>query len=746
MPTKFISGETVLSEDFLNKIFGGEYPEGSEDPTNPLYAGHVHDGTHADGHAQKINLADHVVGELDGSMIADGSIPNSKLETPGGGGGASALGDLTDVSLSTPSVGEFLKFDGADWINAEVTVASALDDLTDVTINSATSGQVLKYNGLIWVNDSDTSISLHGDLSDLEWTASGHYGTASRIAAFDGDGDPTYLTVGTDVQAYDATLAGLASTTVGAADLYIYSTGADAFTTGTITSFGRSILDDVDGAAVRTTIGAEVSGAGASAVSGHEGAADPHTQYLEIDGSDAMSGNLSLGGNKITNLGSATTTSDAITYGQVISIINGLDWQNSIIEQLDTPPISPASGDRYLVIATATGAWTGQEEKIAVYNGSSWDFIIPSKGYTVHDDESGYDLLYDAAYPAGSWVNIGVSVDHASTLNKEWSASGHTGTVKTIAGFDSSGVAVNIPLWYDTAGASYIANTLEVTPATVFLDEVSFGSPGSEQGSITLGGTTYDALVKINDFGGARDACLILHRHSTSYDSALLFARSNSDTSSHAAVTSGQILGRIVFAGHDGTDYGRAAEIKASISTTPGSNDMPGKITFGTSSDGSQSATERWHIDHTGSFYPDSSNTYSLGKEGAAASTGWINTIYSSELSSVTAPTGGWAGISAFWAKNSTPTTPFFTDDTGTDYRLQYYDATLAGLASTTVGAADLLIYSTGSDAFATSTITTFGRSLIDDADASAARTTLGITASTSLGKAYMMSIRQFSM
>lgn len=56
----------------------------------------------------------------------------------------------------------------------------------------------------------------------------------------------------------------------------------------------------------------------------------------------------------------------------------------------------------------------------------------------------------------------------------------------------------------------------------------------------------------------------------------------------------------------------------------------------------------------------------------------------------------------------------------------QGLDATLTALAGVST-AADKLIYATGSDAFSTTDLTTFGRSLIDDADASAGRTTLGL-------------------
>lgn len=60
----------------------------------------------------------------------------------------------------------------------------------------------------------------------------------------------------------------------------------------------------------------------------------------------------------------------------------------------------------------------------------------------------------------------------------------------------------------------------------------------------------------------------------------------------------------------------------------------------------------------------------------------------------------------------------------------QASDATLTALAGVSTSA-DQVIYATGSDTFTTTSLTAFGRSLIDDANAATARGTLGLATST---------------
>jgi hypothetical protein len=98
---------------------------------------------------------------------------------------------------------------------AEYVTLSANGSLTHERVLTAGHGVDLVDAGAgstITVDVDETELS-HATLGDRAWTSSGHTGTASRIAAFDGGGAAGYLQVGVDVQAYSSTLAAYAAGT-----------------------------------------------------------------------------------------------------------------------------------------------------------------------------------------------------------------------------------------------------------------------------------------------------------------------------------------------------------------------------------------------------------------------------------------------------------------------------------------------------------------------------------------------------
>lgn len=77
-------------------------------------------------------------------------------------------------------------------------------------------------------------------------------------------------------------------------------------------------------------------------------------------------------------------------------------------------------------------------------------------------------------------------------------------------------------------------------------------------------------------------------------------SRARNTPAAPTILQSGDTIETYVFRGHDGVTFVNAARIDVSVDGVPGVNDMPGRITFSTSADGSATPTERMRIDSAG--------------------------------------------------------------------------------------------------------------------------------------------------
>jgi len=113
---------------------------------------------------------------------------------------------------------------------------------------------------------------------------------------------------------------------------------------------------------------------------------------------------------------SVSQTAKETTHSDGLWILDALVQASVKDKNLATPPGSPTSGDCYIVASSATGDWTGWENRIAQYVVDTWESHTPNDGWKVWvEDEEEY-YYYDSS--TTSWVLLLTDVVKTSVANE----------------------------------------------------------------------------------------------------------------------------------------------------------------------------------------------------------------------------------------------------------------------------------------------------------------------------------------
>jgi hypothetical protein len=156
------------------------------------------------------------------------------------------------------------------------------------------------------------------------------------------------------------------------------------------------------------------------------------------------------------------------------------------------------------------------------------------------------------------------------------------------------------------AGASQLPIVQSGTTKKVTVLELT-GTQVSANGDVGIGGDTTGVVAGVtvtskfcvkNEGSGPVAGFVHVNDTTAGTGSGTFACRSRGTLAAPAIVQNNDALWNMFVAGHDGTDLALAAQISVEVDGTPGSNDMPGRIRFLTTPDGTQAPVEAMKIDN----------------------------------------------------------------------------------------------------------------------------------------------------
>jgi len=231
---------------------------------------------------------------------------------------------------------------------------------------------------------------------------------------------------------------------------------------------------------------------------------------------------------------------------------------------------------------------------------------VTGSGTTEVDGHTSWNLndwvIYSGsmAGSAGSWTRLAYEDTIASII---------LGSISGDETFHLTGSADKHVLFI--SGSSDLAIRMSGSDNFTYDHNSAFGrlciGPGSETGvfGATVTGPYSDLLTLRSDgdaYSAGALAVLETNSNTDSYHSSIGFLKSGGSKGSETVVADDEVVGALHFLGHDGTNYENAASIRALVDGTPNDDatDMPGRIEFQTTPNGSDTVATRMTIKNDG--------------------------------------------------------------------------------------------------------------------------------------------------